>query len=286
MKQIIGVSLFLFLSSCSFVDLRTEHIIEQGISSIERENAIKLISEVQKAHGMEQWKTKTTTMLMLNDNWESTLAYIAGKEPWDNENLEFKLENNSFNGSIKFLSGDRKNETIGVQSWNTYEITDRLNQTDDAKTKFIIPALIYLTELPFRIDPSELLITTISDGEFNGENYKRLFFTWNNLEPSNEYDQYILWIDPKTYLVKIAEFTLRSEFKFVQGAMIYDNYSQMDGIQIPLKQTATTGLDPDYMNSYLHQLVIKSVKYDVFDVSELHQIKSIKMYKDEKPKTE
>ena len=286
MKQVIITLILILLSSCSFADLRSDKLVEKGMTSEARENAIKIMSQIQMAHGFEQWKTKKTTSVLIKDNWESTLIYLLGREPWDNDSLLFNYENNTFNGSLLFLSGDRKNETVGIQSWISYEITDEFEQTDNGDLKVAIPAFIYLNELPFRIEPNELLINQIDDAEFQGKNYLRLFYTWKNFEPNSNYDQYILWIDPETYLIRLAEFTTRTVYKFAKGVCIFDDYKLTDGIQLARKQSFSFGLDPDYEESFIHQVTISSVKYDHFYIRELHKIKGLKMYKDEKPITD
>ncbi len=120
----------------------------------------------------------------------------------------------------------------------------------------------------------------------NGEEVEKVFVSWGN-EATKEYDQYVVWIGKESGLIEALTFTTRDNFKptpaFLYGAILFDDFRNIDGILIPFLQSAQLGEPNGDATDYVHQLKLENFKWDGFSAKEIRPFKNEKAIGNNKP---
>lgn len=263
--------LMLLLISC-IADLREGSLFSNEISASDENHGRGLLAAASLEHGLDDWLKKKTLTVVMRDEWRGLITKIAGR-PWNKEDLlKFTFRNGTFTSQLTFLEGDRKGKTVGMQSWLTYErendgLEFKFKENDD--TKFLLPAFQYFFEIPFRIYNGEI-VGWIGEAELRGMLCDKVFVTWNKIEPHTENDQYIVWINRETSRIELVQYTVRDSFRFVSGEIRFEDYRDIEGVQIPFTMTVSS-LNSEYQDGddYLHQIRVESAEWDVILDEEL-----------------
>ena len=257
------------LAGCATADLRNDALQERGSQAQQRSDGERIMRETAENHGYAAWKEHQTVEMVMRDNWEGFTTWLLGR-PWDNELLNFTYELGTFNGRVEMLDGDDKGKVYGIHSWQGYEVEpgETLEKVEQERTDFVIPAILFLNELPFRLVDAPIIVH-MADSTLNGENYSLLFATWDREDAHTEHDQYILWINKATGLLDFAEYTIREQFKFATGAAVYEDYRDIDGVQVPFNVTLNAAPDDD-PDDFYHKITIESAAFNVTTATTLH----------------
>ena len=234
------------------------------------------LERLAERHGYEAWKLRTTMETVARDFWP------GGGPWWPEEDQRFRTQAllGTFTSRAELLDGSGAGEIWGLQAWAPYKERNRdrtwVSKSDGALT-FYLPTLQYFNELPFRI----LSATVVRDGgevRHYGRSYDLVFATWRASEPQPELDQYVLWIDRETGLLSKVRYTVRDAvprmsplmrklaLPLVAGTMHYEDYREIDGVQVPFLQTIT--LQPPELTryplfeNYFHRLELEEARFD------------------------
>ena len=96
--------------------------------------------------------------------------------------------------------------------------------------------------------------------ELGGKRYELVYLTWGSVAPTKQVDQYVAWIDQETGRLGILQYTVRDFGKFVTGAAFYEDYEQVQGIQVA-RRIAIADLED--REDVLHVMDFKSIEYGV-----------------------
>lgn len=255
-------------------DLRPPGLHDLGSPESARRGR-SLLEETLEAHGGGQaWLTKKTTTTSVRDTWQGMLGALANPWPDASAAVTMHFINGGMDSRAVFAQGSRSGETWGrLQDGRTYTIDrhGKLSFTNNKDARFILAALHYLNELPFRLAREAPQLAYVDSIHLHGRQYERILGTWGiSLRPSSEYDQYLLYIDADTKRLAKVFYTVRDFARFAAGCMNYDDYRVVDGIAFPFLQTVTEQCDQkDYLSSNLHQVRVSKVNYNVFDPDRL-----------------
>ncbi|MEX0359584.1 MAG: hypothetical protein AB3N10_01220, partial [Allomuricauda sp.] len=95
----------------------------------------------------------------------------------------------------------------------------------------------YLLEFPFRINEATMLKYG-GTAQVNGIDYDIVLMSWTTFEPQKEYDQYIIYINPKTHFIDYLEFTVREQGKFTFATVSFQDFKRVQAFIFPHKVTA------------------------------------------------
>jgi len=289
MKQLILlISIGFLLGSC-MANLQPDLVKKHGIQKKNAEKGKEILSKAWKTQGLDNLKSHQTYSFIATDAWKGMMGSIGKPWPEKHMQIQFKYEVGTFNGQLNFLSGKRKGEIAGLQSWKYYEKNkhDLKFLTTDKKLAFGLSAYQYFMELADRLRKAPI-ISFAGTKSFNGNNYNLVFVTWETTAPHKGHDQYILWINQKTEMLEYAEFTLRDNYLNMPGSgafygsIKYADFKQINGVLIPHKQTVFMNAPNKEDRKHLHELIITEFKFDDFDVEELHPNPNLKKLGDEK----
>ena len=121
---------------------------------------------------------------------------------------------------------------------------------------------------------------------FKDKSYQLVFVSWEKVEPHKEHDQYLLYINPESKMIEMAEYTVRENYLpasgFLHGSIIFDDFRTVEGISIPFKQSIFINSPKEKEKKYIHQFKLDSFKFDQFDTKMLYPNKNLEKLGDEK----
>ncbi len=255
-------------------DLRSR-TARRSDAETERRGREKL-ERLAERHGYAAWKARTTMETVARDYWPGGSAW------WPEDDQKFRSQAllGTFTSRAELLDGDAAGEVWGIQAWAPYKERNRertwVSKSEGALT-FYLPTLHYFNELPFRI----LSATVVRDGgeaRHGGRAYDLVFASWRSAAPQPDLDQYVLWIDRETGLLAKVRYTVREAvpqmpplmqklaLPLVAGTIHYEDYRDVEGIQVPFLQTVT--LPPPELTryplseNYFHRLELEEARFD------------------------
>ncbi|MEO1303316.1 MAG: DUF4292 domain-containing protein, partial [Myxococcota bacterium] len=64
-----------------------------------------------------------------------------------------------------------------------------------------------------------------------------VYATWNTLEPQDDIDQYVVWIDAETERIRFIEYTVRDMSSSLSATAAYENYELIGDFALPRRIT-------------------------------------------------
>jgi hypothetical protein len=239
-----------------------------GPESLTNEDAATWIQRAAKAQGgMQNFKNAGTVSMVMVDDWPGWLMRTAAS-PWPQNPQKIKLEASlgSDNARITLLEGEDAGTVWGLQNWVTYASTPgqslKFDPVDDPNmgTKFWVPTVLYFPFLTFRISEANVL-RYVGDEVIDGRGYAKVFASWGSEEATDEVDQYLLYIDRETHLMRWVQYTVREFGSWVVGMMRYDDYRTVGDLKLPYRLVTVSGIDDPGPDT--HEYTIESVELGV-----------------------
>lgn len=230
------------------------------------------MAQAAQTHGLEAYDAADRISYIMHDHWQGLLAALGNPWPDSRVSLKVQFRPRTFDARATFLAGDHDGTTWGMQSWSTYQQqgSGPAEFSENSDAQFILPAMQYLLEFPFRGLNAGLV--AYAGVEVIGDvSYERVFVTWNSFDAHSDADQYVVYINPETHRIEKLAYTVREFAGFAKGAVHYRDFQSVGGVLIPMTQTVT-GAPTDDLSDYLHEMTIEpgSVVLDgdasVFDV--------------------
>ena len=273
--------LYLVLFSCQscLSDIRTEAVKIGGNSEINLNKGKDLLSNIHPGQSPAAWEGIEVYELTLQDEFFGFIGNIASPFPGNKMSAQAMYAPNSYDGKMSFTSGKLEGETWGIQSWKTYTQKNggQPNFGKHKKTTFWLPTYQYFIELPARIQ-NATIISYAGEQTFKGQTYDLIYTTWKSQEPQKDVDQYMVWINQKTKMVDLVEFTVRDAIG--TGVAFYEDLQEVkEGLLLP-KQISIK-MDKDHKN-LLHQMKLSSFKANHVSVSEVRPDANLKLMGDDK----
>ena len=254
MKYLYALLIISSLTSCVNVfkisDLRTD-LVKLAPDEIKGK---RLITEMGIAHQINNWKKIETYSVNFNDEFYG----IVGKNshPFSENKINFKLDYiaKSFDGKLTLKSGKKKGEIWGIQSWKTYfkkkDKNPKYKKNKD--TKFWLPTYQYFIEFPNRIQEANKFVYA-GDSLINNIHCEGILVSWNKTSPQKKIDQYLIWVNKDSKRIVKLEYTIREYYKFLTGAVYFNDYKDYNGIIIPVSLPVESNLTPKKL---LHKMTI------------------------------
>lgn len=261
---LMGIFIAFYLADIRPTSFRNTHISDIAIN-----RGRELLREVESAHGLEQWQRRTTTDILAVDDWIDLMGNIF-INPFPNSRQEIRIQllNGTWNSRLEIIEDSNTKEVWGLQSWSSYKIHRGKKPVfkPDKDVEFFLPTYQYFFEFPFRIMSAEIVVD-IGESQYNGNTYNRVFATWKSLEANSEVDQYIVWIDKDTRLIRRIKYTIREKGDFFMGATNYENYTLVDSIMIP-HRLDIHAIMPGGIEILMHKVIVEEVRFDTIQEDE------------------
>ncbi|MFK7771470.1 MAG: hypothetical protein AB8F94_04990 [Saprospiraceae bacterium] len=282
--RILGGFILLFLIIISYlyflgtIDLRTETAKNES----NEELAKALLQEMGETHGIANWEKVNTYSAEFEDVFFGTLGSSSHGYAEDSVRFLLKYIPKTFDGKLKFLSGENRGWSWGIQSWKSYVSTAGNGNKfkKDSDILFWLPTYQYFIEFPLRIQNANSFAYA-GEAEIDGKNCEGIIASWNTTEPQREIDQYLIWLDKKTKRIVKLEYTIREMFNFLKGAAYFHEYKNYDGILLPSSMPVESNL---LKEGFLHEMRILDFSKNTFPEKELRPNRALNPMGDEKLK--
>lgn len=227
-------------SVADIIDIRPKEIMDlvdgntTEISDRDKKGRL-LLNECFDAHGwveensgiisatyVDDWSVAPEPLRMYN-NWPHL------KQALQHDFLSFKLGYSR----ARLLNGPSKNEIWGIDHNVPYKIIDgKARQVDDSN---LVPALVgkeYFIQLPYWIKKVPI-VAHVRDTVLQDKAYHLVFGTWETPKANHKFDQYVYWINQRTKLLEIVQYTVRVVDPKAMGFVVFDDFREIDGVLIP-----------------------------------------------------
>lgn len=277
MKRFFPITALLGLvfSAHCLADVRPEALrnsSETGAAEAGRE----LLRAAMEKAGLRAWQKYTTATVEVDDTWNGIGALIG---PWPENPQKYRQDFllGTFTSRVELLSGSKRGTVYGMQNWKNYTTAGAgtaPEYEENADMFFLLPTLQYFFEFPFRIDSADTIVAA-GERTLHGVSYDLVFATWGGLQPDDRVDQYLIYIDHETGLIRKLRYTVRESGSFFAGTMHYDDFRSTGGVLMPHRQTITLDAPEDIDSAQdvfednLHDMIIASMKFDVVRADEL-----------------
>ena len=266
MKKIALITLLsgstIFLNGCINVfrlsDLRTETSIDNTDTAL----AKKLVIEMGKAHGIENWTTVKTYEVLLEDEFFGLVGKMGSPYDTDTGTVLLKYTPGEYDGQMRFERGKRKGQTYGINSGQTYELNAQgdMEYKPNKTTEFWLPTYQYFIEFPMRIQTATAF-NYAGEMEVNGIKCKGVIASWDTIAPQKKLDQYVIWINAETHHIVKLEYTIRDVNKFVTGATYFEDYQLYDGIYMATQFNVESNLVKEGLLHEMRILELSTTKF-------------------------
>jgi len=254
------LSLFVILGgiSCKTVDIRTAEVK----NNFNPELGISVLRQMYQAHSLNNWDSIETYSLHLTDEFFGIMGAFSNPFPDNKADFEFQAIPNTFTSKVKFRDKKWQGKIWGIQSWKTFssnkKSTIERHEKNDKKIEFWLPTYQYFIEIPLRIFEANK-ISYAGTKTVEGHSYDLVFASWARAEPQREIDQYILWIDQETHLLKQIQYTVRDQYRWVHATLKYTNYSRPNGLVLFPTEMEINLFGPNQKKT-LHKIKIDQIK--------------------------
>lgn len=274
----------LFLNAC-YSSVATKLVKTEGLSNqIKGKNIMQV---AWRSQGLDLMENHDVYNVLLNDHWPGLTGKIGKIWPDQDVDLDLKCAVSTFDSQVRFLSGKRKGDKVGIQSWKYYEFEGDsavFAKKNNKKMVFALTATHYFMELVGRLKNAEL-ITYAGEKKFNGKTFDLVFVTWGSLKRHKKDDQYLLWVNKESGLMEFCEYTVRDisfPSSLFTACIAFSNFREVQGVKIPFNQHVFNGGPNIDITKYLHRFEIKEFKFDSFDKAELYPSKNMETFGDAK----
>ena len=256
----LAVYILCSLTACKTIDLRTPETKQ----NFNQEQGLQVLNKMHQAHSLDEWDNLETYSCHLTDEFFGLMGKFSNPFPKNKADFEFQAIPHTFTSRAKFRDAKWKDKIWGIQSWKTYSTDDeriiRVHDTNDKTIEFWLPTYQYFIEIPLKIFEASV-ISYAGARTVDGVTYDLVYATWKSAEPQKELDQYILWIDQKTHLLRQIQYTVRDQYKWVHATMEYTQYSQQErGILFPIEMKVN--LYEPQKKKTLHKITISEIRFN------------------------
>jgi hypothetical protein len=235
-----GGGFFLLLISmiltmgCSTADLSSDKIKNPETQPTLREKAIEVLEKsLNTRGGYSTYKSYNSVRLKGTDLWHSSLVRFFTPVTEQEQKFEVVFSTSGREINYLFLNGKRKGQYIGIEKGKTYRaINQEKKFADSSKIRLYLEPLIHYFQWPYTLYESPVLLYA-GEKIIANETYHLLFASSGGVAASVEHDQYVIYINQKTYYVDYLDFTLRSLFESYKGTLHYHDLRNVQGFMVP-----------------------------------------------------
>ena len=289
------VLIALGLAGCKTVDLRTSTIKETSSIQELEDQGRALLQESVIAMGYDKLDSLETYEAVVNFKWKfpwtlMPLNPFRGTGRSGKKHQKFEFVPLTFDGRITYLDGKKKGNVYGLQSFKSYQILNgkELAFKADKRRAWGLAAWHYLLESPYRLLAKAPIIRYAGVEELDGIAYDRVFATWGSEEANNEYDQFVLYINPDTKHVDLAHITIRDFYMPMPKGMAHGvaRYAKRQetsaGILFPESMVLQI-MSPKKEKKYVYRVNLSDFKFNTFPPEKLYPDNDLPRFQDEKP---
>lgn len=250
-------------SACATADLRPESGRFPGAAEVEGR---AWLAKAAAAQGGAAWSEHEVISLWMQDEWPGWLSRaVAMPWPEHRQPLRFDARVGTDDGRVTFVGGPEDGTGWGIQQWVTYRFDsegkldfDPVDDPDD-DIKFWIPTTLYFPFMVWRL-PEADVVRAMGPERIGERTYQRVFVSWGRPEPQDDIDQYVVYIDEQSHLLRWARYTVRDVAGFAAGLMRYEDYREVGDLKLPFSMRVVGDYEDE--EASLHHYTVQKAELD------------------------
>jgi hypothetical protein len=229
---VLPILMLTFFSGCKLSDIRTPAMKTAIDNAGSANKAREILQTAILAHGADRWEEFETVSFQFKEQFMK--LKFAAPFPKGGANVRLEYIPDSYDGRLTILDGKKKGEQWGLVDFSSWKkkAGKEMVWKHNKRTKFWLSTYQYFIQLPIKILEADYLRYG-GQRSINSTSYDIVFASWKTDEPQKEFDQYALYINPESHLIDMVEYTVRGAGGSFRGMCIYENYNEVQGIQIP-----------------------------------------------------
>lgn len=225
--SLLVLFLIVFKTTFFLSDIRPESMKGDYVL---KNNGRSFLEYSQKNHKIDSWKERDSIRYLVKHQFNggrvTFLVSPTGKSLIDYEFVSYPNgSHTSYYNSI--ISG--LEFYIGKDNNGIFQVSDGKREYGGFSKEFFYLAVQHLIEFPFQMESANI-VEHIGQQSWNGSKYELIFATWNNFEPNNEIDQYIIWINKETGLIDRFDATGRQILPFAKATALF--FYELNGQEV------------------------------------------------------
>lgn len=235
----------------------------------------EVIARAVAAHGgLETWQSKIDVSFRMTDKWNSGAGAVAADwlDMWPARTVDTKQyyllrpdfpsnKINAVRGRIE-LSTEAGRHVWGYSDLRPWALLNgRIDAENVSRARFIIPAIDYLIELPYKFLDKGAFPEFVNEVKHDDGIYDRVRVTFGLNAGNYPPDEYVADFDHETGRLARLEYTVREKTPgYVTFSTNFSGYKEFDGIWIPT-QADFSMIEP-LVCLPLHQWQISEVRFN------------------------
>ncbi len=260
----IGVILSVsFLGGCAAIaDLRPE-VMRTAEPTVEAEQQGRaVLDKMVEAHGgMDAWSKFNFMHAKAEDAWFNRFIFAVVVPFQDNpEHVVVSSYTHSFpHGRLELPGGGNSGHTWGLKGNEiTLKKPGEAPEVKPIKDEKILATLsmnfLFWPGMPFYLASADK-VTYLGLEEIQDRRYHKVFLSWVRYAPQADIDQWVLWIDPDTNLLRYVNFTARLAGPSRQAVIGLRDFADIQGMKIAKKYDGLSKLGDEPLHTYSYSKI-------------------------------
>ena len=268
MSRVLVALLAVASTGClPLADIRPDTVDPEATDLDAEARGRALLEAAADAHGgLAAWQQKQTTELIFRDEWRGLATLMA---PWPSSDVRANIvqRTRTFDSVVTFQDGAPDGLVWGIEAWKPWvdDGSGRQN-VEDSDIRFMLPTTQYFVEMPFRMLEAEL-VRDAGPVTVDGVTYDTVYATWGGWSANEDYDQYVIYLDPQTHRWAKVAYTVREIMRPASAIAHFDQLKEVEGIWIPHRMRIG-GVD-DPADAWMHVMTIEAMRFDAHDRNSL-----------------
>jgi hypothetical protein len=261
---IIVIGLIPLVLGCR-ADIRPESLQQRTQSRDAQQARAILKNAATSLYGtrpITPWKNITGIQVNLTDEYFGFMGWVIRPWPENPQDLVFKFIPTKDTGVLYF---SEKNSDYphawGIHEWNAWRREPGKEAVyGDEQVKFALPTIQYFLEMPFRLSEEVEIVDYAGVIVIDNVSYHRIYATWGRYEPQEMIDQYVIYVRQDDGIIERVDFTVRDMAEFITGAIVYDDFREVNGYLLPHKLGFGSPSDP---RNFFHVYTVNSYRIGI-----------------------
>lgn len=243
------------LTKIPFADIRNAYL-KKGISEEDIKKGKELITELENASGgYDNWSNNSEATFTQTADWyDNETNWTVNPQDFE---LTTKIGNSD--GKLTLLNGPMKDQTWTIKNGIVYNWAGQKDDTNQEMMWHKQSYKSYWFQLPFKIREADI-VSYGGKRTIKGAEYDVVYATWHSEAPNSKYDQYMMYLNPKTHHLEWLEFTVRDVFSMATAISQFSDHQTEDGFTLPKTQYITMG-SLDRPGKKLHENIYKDFSF-------------------------
>ncbi|MBX2797574.1 MAG: hypothetical protein KTR31_07900 [Myxococcales bacterium] len=258
MSRLLTALLVIASTGCGLKDLRPQSLRKDGPTVEQRDEGRALLEQaVAATGGWDRWRRLERFTFSATDTWDHLMGELAFLTYDKAQTFDMVAVGQDVdNLRMTLTNGKKAGQVWGYRDGKGYLEGEGLEGKEPKPLSVLfVKTTAALLGLPMRLGSADH-VALLGEVDVGGTRYHEVFLTWDQLDPTETYDHWVVYVHPETHRIDYAQFTVR-EYEAVvampvarKGFFAMSDYRDVEGLQIPHRIDALLNIDRKPVHSY------------------------------------